>query len=127
MLNIEYLKAKNNKVEVAKYKVVTRRYLDFEKTIESFMVDSMTEEEYIDHRDNYVAKHKLFDIVELEELDTSNYNWVTEITLPDNTGDSLEKIALCNSKEEYEASLEQNKDLYLLDIEERISLLELGI
>lgn len=77
---------------------------------------------------NFVPKHKLISIVSKEELDTSDYAWMEGIELTtDNVQKELDDIAACGSLEAYNASLPQTQDEFNLDIDYRMSKMELGL
>jgi hypothetical protein len=119
---------KDNKICLNTHKVVVRRYLDINKTDyvdETHCVDSDGLHEL---EVNFVPKHKLISIVSKEELDTSDYAWMEGIELTtDNVQKELDDIAACGSLEAYNASLPQTQDEFNLDIDYRMSKMELGL
>lgn len=119
---------KDNKICLNTHKVVVRRYLDINKTdyvdeTHCVDLDGLYEIEV-----NFVPKHKLISIVSKEELDTSDYAWMEGIKLTtDNVQKELDDIAACGSLEAYNASLPQTQDEFNLDMDYRMSKMELGL
>lgn len=127
-MNIKIFNIDNGKIKLNKFKVVVRRYLcvgsdDYNDSEHYVNDDGLYEIEV-----NFVPKHKLYSIVSKEELDTSDYAWMEGIELTtDNVQKELADIAACGSLEAYKASLPQAQDEFNLDIDYRMSKIELGL
>ena len=127
MFNSEYFSVKNNAIALNKYKAVVKHYKpDMESFTES--VHYLDEEGMNELENNFVAKHKLYELASKEELDTSEYAWMEGIELrTDNCVKEIERIAAYGSMDAYTASLTEARDEYLLDLDCRVAMLELGI
>lgn len=87
----------------------------------------LNQEEVDKLKTNYVDKHKLISIYETQHIDNP-YRWMEGIVLRTDMPDKeLEEIASYGSKEAYEASLPEYQDNFLLDLDYRMSMIELGI
>ena len=87
----------------------------------------MDEEEVNGFKTNYVDKHKLLSVQNVEELDNP-YKWAEGIVLrTDDPYTELAEIVKYGSKEAYEASLPEYTDEFMLDIDVRVAMLEMGI
>ena len=76
---------------------------------------------------NYVDKHKLLSVQNVEELDNP-YKLAEGIVLrTDDPYTELAEIVKYGSKEAYEASLPEYTDEFMLDVDVRLSMLEMGI
>ena len=96
---------------------------NFDLTLEYFL----DEEEVNGFKTNYVDKHKLLSVQNVEELDNP-YKWAEGIVLrTDDPYTELAEIVKYGSKEAYEASLPEYTDEFMLDVDVRLSMLEMGI
>lgn len=96
---------------------------NFDLTLEYFL----DEKEVNDFKTNYVDKHKLLSIYSVEELDNP-YEWAEGIVLrTDDPCTELAEIVKYGSREAYEASLPEYTDEFMLDIDVRLSMLEMGV
>lgn len=127
-MNIQLFKVEEGKIGLNKYKISLRHYTSLEKE------DYTDEEIYLDdaglyeYEVNFVPKHRLLEIVEKTELDTSEYAWMEGIELKtDNRAQEIAEIAAYGSLEAYQASLPESQDAFNLDIDYRLSKIELGI
>lgn len=127
-MNIKLFKVEEGKIGLNKYKISLRHYTSLEKE------DYTDEEIYLDdaglyeYEVNFVPKHRLLEIVEKTELDTSEYAWMEGIELKtDNRAQEIAEIAAYGSLEAYQASLPESQDAFNLDIDYRLSKIELGI
>ena len=127
-MNIQLFKVEDGKIGLKKYKIALRRYTTLEKedyTDEDIYLDDVGLYEY---EVNYVPKHKLLEIVNKEELDMSEYSWMEGIELKtSDRAKEIVEIASYGSLEAYQASLQETRDEYLLDLECRVSMMELGL
>lgn len=83
---------------------------------------------YIEKTVNYIPKHQLVELIEDEQLDTSAYAWMVGIKLrTENHWKEIEEIAACGSYAAYEAGLPESQDEFLLDLDCRMTAVELGI
>ena len=96
---------------------------NFDLTFEYFL----NEEESDSYKTDYVDKHKLLSIQNVEKLDNP-YIWMEGIKLrTDDPYTELAEIVKYGSKEAYEASLPEYTDEFMLDIDVRLSMLEMGV
>lgn len=125
----EMFKTENGKIGFNKYKITLRRYDSLEKTTYTDTEIYVDDEGLNEYEVNYVPKHKLLEIVEKVELDTSEYAWMDGIEV-DSDGDrakQIAEIAAYGSIEAYKASLPESTDEYLVDMDARITAMELGL
>lgn len=132
MFNTEFIRIDDNKkLSLNKYKVTVTIYNDFEKTqiLRNEIYYLSDDNELNKLKTNYVDKHKLYDITSTEEFNSSEYAWMDGIILQTNniSPDEILKIAEYGSLEAYQASTQEVRDEYLLDIDCRLSMLELGV
>lgn len=127
-MNIQLFKVEEGKIGINKYKISLRHYTSLEKE------DYTDEEIYLDdtgiyeYEVNFVPKHRLLEIVEKTELDTSEYAWMEGIELKtSDRAKEIAEIAAYGSLEAYQASLPESQDEFNLDVDYRISKIELGI
>ncbi len=75
-----------------------------------------------------IPKHQLLELASKNELDNSAYAWMAGIKLQsDNHAREIERIASYGSYEAYEASLPETQDAFNMDVDYRLSKMELGI
>ncbi len=120
-------RVKDRKICFNTYKVVIRHYtLDMDKYKDS--VQYVDDEGLYELEVNYIPKHRLFELVSKELLDTSEYSWMEGIELrTTDMAKEISEIVSYGSLEAYKASLSENTDLTMLDMDYRLSKLELGI
>lgn len=119
---------KNNIVYLNKYKLIIRNYKTIEKSEYTDSVYYLDENSMKKWTEHLIPKNQLLELISQEELDTSEYTWMSGITLRnDNHTKQIAEIASYGSKEAYEASLPETRDLYQVDMDYRLSKLELGI
>lgn len=119
---------KNNIVYLNKYKLIIRDYKTLEKLEYTDSVYYVNENSMRQWTEHLIPDHQLLELISQEELDTSEYTWMEGIILRnDNHTKEIEEIASYGSKEAYEASLPETRDLYQVDMDYRLSKLELGI
>lgn len=84
-------------------------------------------EEAEDLINNIIPKHKLWTFVSEEDIDTTDYKWMEQLSInsTNNFQKEIQEIASYGSLEAYQASQQSSIDDYLLTLEERISTLEL--
>ncbi len=118
----------NNKIRLNTYKITSRLYSSDDKTEYSDSVLYFDKERLAGYEERFVAKHRLVEIVEKEAIDTSGIAWMEGIELKTNDRQKeIAEIASYGSLEAYMASLPEVRDEYLLDLDCRMSMLELGI
>lgn len=118
----------DNKIRLNKYKLVIRDYKTLEKTEYTDTVYYVNEADMKEWTEQLVPKHQLLELVSKEAIDTSAYEWMDGIELrTDNHWKEIGIIAAYGSIEAYEASLPEATDEYLLNLECRMSAIELGI
>lgn len=129
-MNINYFFIKDNKIGLNTHKVTVRHYKSVDSkeklddTVYYVNAEGLNELEV-----NFVPKHKLLEIVGKEEINTSEYAWMEgiEIDAEADAAKQIERIASYGSIEAYKASLPETDDAFKLDIDYRLSKLELGI
>lgn len=78
--------------------------------------------------DRYVSKHKLIEVIKQEEYDNTDFKWMVGIQLrTNNPGAEIPLIYSYGSLEAYQASLPEFADNFMLDLECRVSMMELGL
>lgn len=118
----------DNTIHLNKYKLVVRDYKTLEKDDYTDSVYYVNEAGYKEWTEQLIPKHQLLDLVSEEELDTSEYAWMNGIELrTDNHWKEVEEIAAYGGLDAYEASLPETRDAYQIDMDYRLSKLELGI
>lgn len=127
-MDINAVYEQDGKIQLYKYKITVRHYENLDKTEyadRDYYVDEAGAEEW---EVNVIPKHQLLELVSKEELDTSEYAWLEDIELrTDDTAMEIAEIASYGSREVYNASLAEYRDEYLLDLECRVSMIELGV
>lgn len=127
-MKTEFLLVRDNRIVLNKYEVVVRSYFTTEKE------DYTDDTKYVDDDGlhelevDLVLKHQLLEIVSKREIDISDIAWMEGIELRTNDRQKeIADIASYGSLEAYKASLPEVRDEYLLDLDCRMSMLELGI
>ena len=110
------------------YEIVVRQYSDLEKNEYFDTPRYVNDKEAYELEVNYVPKHRLLEIVSKTAFDNSEYSWMEGIEL--RTADPQKEIAdivSYGSIEAYKASLPQAQDEFNLDMDYRMSKMELGL
>lgn len=128
--NIFYLE--HGKLCFNTHKVTIRHYAlkdgEADKSIYHDEVQYVNAEGLYELKVNYVSKHLLLEIVGCEELDVSDYEWMKGIKLRSgNASKEIAEIASYGSPEAYQASLPEYADEYMLDLDVRLSMIEMGV
>ena len=111
-----------------KYKIVVRYYDSVEKQTYEDVTMFLNDEALKDMKEQHIAKHQLLELISEEVIDTSDYEWMEGLPLQsDNPIKEIEEIYNYGSKEAYEASLPQAQDEFNLDMDYRMSKMELGL
>ena len=111
-----------------KYKIVVRYYDSVEKQTYEDVTMFLNDEGLKDMKEQHIAKHQLLELISEEVIDTSDYEWMEGLPLQsDNPIKEIEEIYNYGSKEAYEASLPQAQDEFTLDMDYRMSKMELGL
>lgn len=118
----------DNRIQLNTHRLVVRDYKTKDKT-------EFTDSEYYvneagmkEWTEQLIPKHQLYELIESEELDTSEFVWMRGIELKtDNHAREIEEIASYGSYEAYQASLPESQDMFNMDIDYRLSKMELGI
>lgn len=119
---------KNNKIRLNKYSLIIRHYTAIDKENYTDKIYYVDEEEAHELEVNVVPKHKLLEIISKTELDSSQYSYMEGIELKtQDYNREISEIAAYGSFEAYKASLEEVRDEYLLDMDCRIAMLEMGV
>ena len=118
----------DNVIQLNEVEVVTRRYSNLLKNEYVDDVIYCTRERANDLEINYFPKHQLIEFISDTDLDLSDVSWMQGIELRTNDQESeLQKIYDCGCIEVYEASLEENQQLRILELEAEIIKMKLGI
>lgn len=111
-----------------KYKIVVRYYDSVEKQTYEDVTMFLNDEGLKDMKEQNIAKHQLLELISEEVIDTSDYEWMEGLPIQsDNPIKEIEEIYNYGSKEAYEASLPQAQDEFNLDMDYRMSKMELGL
>lgn len=111
-----------------KYKIVVRYYDSVEKQTYEDVTMFLNDEGLKDMKEQHIAKHQLLELISEEVIDTSDYEWMEGLPLQnDNPIKEIEEIYNYGSKGAYEASLPQAQDEFNLDMDYRMSKMELGL
>ena len=115
-------------IHLNKYKIVVRYYDSVEKQTYEDVTMFLNDEGLKDMKEQHIAKHQLLELISEEVIDTSDYEWMEGLPIQsDNPIKEIEKIYNYGSKEAYEASLPQAQDEFNLDMDYRMSKMELGL
>ena len=118
----------DNRIRLNKRVIVVRDYKTTKKTDYDENTYYVNDESYKEWTEQLIPKHRLNELISDEPLDTSKYAWMDGIQLmSDNHAKEIARIAVYGSMEAYTASLDEARDEYLLDLDCRISAVELGI
>lgn len=127
-MNVNAVYEIDSRICFYKYKLTVRHYENLDKTKytnKDYYVDETGAHEWEVH---LIPKHQLLELISKTELDTSEYAWMEGIELQtQDTAKEIAKIAAYGSLEAYQASLQETRDEYLLDLECRVSMMELGL
>lgn len=115
-------------IHLNKYKIVVRYYDSVEKQTYEDVTMFLNDEGLKDMKEQHIAKHQLLELISEEVIDTSDYEWMEGLPIQsDNPIKEIEEIYNYGSKEAYEASLPQAQDEFNLDMDYRMSEMELGL
>ena len=115
-------------IHLNKYKIVVRYYDSVEKQTYEDVTMFLNDEGLKDMKEQHIAKHQLLELISEEVIDTSDYEWMEGLPIQsDNPIKEIEEIYNYGSKEAYEASLSEYTDEFMLDIDVRVAMLEMGI
>ena len=115
-------------IHLNKYKIVVRYYDSVEKQTYEDVTMFLNDEGLKDMKEQHIAKHQLLELISEEVIDTSDYEWMEGLPIQsDNPIKEIEEIYNYGSKEAYEASLPQAQDEFNLDMDYRMSKMELGV
>ena len=115
-------------IHLNKYKIVVRYYDSVEKQTYEDVTMFLNDEGLKDMKEQHIAKHQLLELISEEVIDTSDYEWMEGLPIQsDNPIKEIGEIYNYGSKEAYEASLPQAQDEFNLDMDYRMSKIELGL
>lgn len=131
----------NGKIRISDYKVTVKHKTDdYLKEANPEEKDSFFEYWYCSKeskipnkslesfKNDYIAKHKLLSIESIEKFDNSDIAWIEGIELPKQTALSDYVAELINmGKDGYDLLLASATENYLLDLDCRLSMIELGV
>ena len=112
----------NNQICLNSYKLVIRHYKDIDK---KEFVDKdyyVNDDRLIELETQIIPKHQLLELISKVKLDMSGLEVKTQ-----DFNKEINEIASYGSKEAYEASLPQAQDEFNLDMDYRMSKMELGL
>ena len=130
---MEKFKIEDNKIALIKHKAQIREYYN-----PVFLPDNtdgitremyLTESEWKEWSEQQIPKHKRYELIDHEDIDVSASAWVEGVDVSD-TSDPIftaNEMIKYTSKEEYEASLPAQQASYQIDLDYRLSKLELGV
>ena len=107
----------NNQICLNSYKLVIRHYKDIDK---KEFVDKdyyVNDDRLIELETQIIPKHQLLELISKVKLDNEQYSYMS----------GLEVKTQDFNKEAYEASLPQAQDEFNLDMDYRMSKMELGL
>ena len=89
----------------------------------------LTDSEWKEWSEQQIPKHKRYELISHEDIDISAYAWVdgADVSAAVDPMFTANEMAKYTSREEYEASLPENQAEYQVDLDYRLSRLELGI
>ena len=118
----------DNRIRLNKRVIVVRDYKTTEKTDYDERTYYVNDDAYKEWTEQLIPKHQLNELISDEPLDTSEVAWMDGVKLrTDNHPKEIAQIAAYGSLDAYNASLDESRDEYLLDLDCRISAVELGI
>jgi hypothetical protein len=119
---------KDSKIHLNQYALVIRHYTALAKETYTDKIYYVDDEGAHELEVNVVPKHQLLEIISKTELDNSQYSYMEGIELKtQDFNREIEEIASYGSLEAYEASLPQAQDEFNLDMDYRMSKMELGL
>lgn len=118
----------DNRIRLNTRVIVVRDYKTTERTDYDDTTYYVNDEAYKEWTGQLIPKHQLYELISDESLDTGKYTWMDGIQLrTDNHAKEIAQIAAYGSMDAYNASSDEARDEYLLDLDCRISAVELGI
>ena len=113
----------NNQICLNSYKLVIRHYKD--------IVDKdyyVNDDRLIELETQIIPKHQLLELISKVKLDNEQYSYMSGLEVKtQDFNKEINEIASYGSKEAYEASLPQAQDEFNLDMDYRMSKMELGL
>lgn len=120
--------AKGGKIHLNAYEIIVRYYKNSEKETYTDKTYYADEERANELETDIVPKHQLMEIVSKTKLDNERFAYMEGIALKtQDFNKEIAEIASYGSLEAYEASLPESQDAFNMDIDYRISKIELGI
>ncbi|MCI8403293.1 MAG: hypothetical protein HFE49_00155 [Clostridia bacterium] len=120
--------AKGGKIHLNAYEIIVRYYKNSEKETYTDKTYYADEEQANELETDIVPKHQLMEIVSKTKLDNERFAYMEGIALKtQDFNKEIAEIASYGSLEAYEASLPESQDAFNMDIDYRISKIELGI
>ena len=118
----------DSRIRLNTHVIVVRDYKTVEKTDYDETTYYINDASYKEWTEQLIPKHQLYELIADNPLDTSAYVWMDGIKLiSDNHAREIERIAAYGSYDAYSASLEETRDAYQMELDYRISKIELGI
>lgn len=119
---------KDSKIHLNQYALVIRHYTALAKETYTDKIYYVDDEGAHELEVNVVPKHQLLEIISKTELDNSQYSYMEGLEVKtQDFNKEINEIASYGSKEAYEASLPQAQDEFNLDMDYRMSKMELGL
>ena len=118
----------NNQICLNSYKLVIRHYKDIDK---KEFVDKdyyVNDDRLIELETQIIPKHQLLELISKVKLDNEQYSYMSGLEVKtQDFNKEINEIASYGSKEAYEASLLEYTDEFMLDVDVRVAMLEMGI
>ena len=130
---MEKFKTESGKIALIKHRAEIRRYLNPallpENTLNEVRTLYLTDSEWKEWSEQQIPKHKRYELVSHEDIDVSAYAWADGVDVSDEADPifTANEMIKYTSREEYEAAQPANQAEYQLDLDYRLSKLELGI
>ena len=130
---MERIKIENGKIAVVKHHAFIREYYNpvfLPENTEGITREYyLTDTEWKEWSEQQIPKHKRYELVSHEDIDVSAYAWVDGVDVlgeadPMFTANEMIKYT---SREEYEVAQPAQQAEYQIDLDYRLSKLELGI
>ena len=119
---------KDSKIHLNQYALVIRHYTALAKETYTDKIYYVDDEGAHELEVNVVPKHQLLEIISKTELDNSQYSYMEGIELKtQDFNREIEEIASYGSLEAYQASLPEYVDDFMLDMECRMTMVEMDI
>ena len=122
-------KIENGKIALIKHKAEIRQHYNFEHTEGITRELYLTDAEWQEWIEQQIPKHQRYELVSHEDIDVSAYAWAdgADVSGEADPMFTANEMIKYRSREEYGASLPESQAAYQIDMDYRLSKLELGI